>query len=54
MTIKREVWKKFQIVKSQKSQMSCMPCDDYIVVKGEKYVSDVYNSMSDGKGGFEF
>jgi hypothetical protein len=40
---------------SQKYQSSCMACDNYIDCPvRKKYVSDVYNSMSDGKGGFEF
>jgi len=40
---------------NMKCQSSCMPCSSYIDCKIRKdYVKSVYDSMSDGKGGFEF
>ena len=40
---------------NSKNQVSCMPCSNYIECNKRKfYVKSVYDSMSNGQGGFEF
>lgn len=47
--------KEISACQDMKYQKSCMPCNNYIdCLVRKKYVKAVYESMSDGQGGFEF